>query len=72
MNTIDARLVAIDADTGASVRGFGKGGFVDLKEGLGVDDPTATSSPPRRRLPAPPWWLAAAWRTTSRPTCRVA
>jgi quinate dehydrogenase (quinone) len=35
MNTIDARLVAIDADTGAMCEGFGKGGFVDLKAGLG-------------------------------------
>jgi quinate dehydrogenase (quinone) len=35
MNTIDARLVAIDADTGALCEGFGKHGFVDLKEGLG-------------------------------------
>lgn len=35
MNTIDARLVAIDADTGALCEGFGKGGFVDLKAGLG-------------------------------------
>lgn len=48
MNTIDARLVAIDADTGALCEGFGKGGFVNLKEGLGVAaDPTyqLTSAP---------------------------
>lgn len=48
MNTIDARLVAIDADTGALCEGFGKGGFVDLKEGLGAAaDPTyqLTSAP---------------------------
>jgi quinate dehydrogenase (quinone) len=48
MNTIDARLVAIDADTGALCDGFGKGGFVDLKEGLGAAaDPTyqLTSAP---------------------------
>ncbi|WP_277183214.1 membrane-bound PQQ-dependent dehydrogenase, glucose/quinate/shikimate family [Caballeronia sp. BR00000012568055] len=35
MNTIDARLVAIDADTGALCEGFGDHGFVDLKAGLG-------------------------------------
>jgi quinate dehydrogenase (quinone) len=35
MNTIDARLVAIDADSGALCEGFGNGGFVDLKAGLG-------------------------------------
>ncbi|MYM67057.1 membrane-bound PQQ-dependent dehydrogenase, glucose/quinate/shikimate family [Pseudoduganella sp. FT55W] len=35
MNTIDARLVAIDADTGAMCTGFGNGGFVDLKARLG-------------------------------------
>lgn len=48
MNTIDARLVAIDADTGAMCAGFGNGGFVDLKAGLGsADDPTyqLTSAP---------------------------
>jgi quinate dehydrogenase (quinone) len=35
MNTIDARLVAIDADTGEMCQGFGNNGFVDLKAGLG-------------------------------------
>ncbi len=48
MNTIDARLVAIDADTGAMCEGFGKGGFVDLKAGLGAaEDPKyqLTSAP---------------------------
>ncbi|CAM3134184.1 quinate dehydrogenase (quinone) [Paracoccus aminovorans] len=35
MNSIDARLFAIDADTGALCEGFGKGGAVDLKEGIG-------------------------------------
>ncbi|SAK90052.1 quinate/shikimate dehydrogenase [Caballeronia hypogeia] len=35
MNTIDARLVAIDADTGAMCEDFGDHGFVDLKAGLG-------------------------------------
>jgi quinate dehydrogenase (quinone) len=35
MNTIDARLVAIDADSGAMCEGFGDHGFVDLKAGLG-------------------------------------
>ncbi|MEC5409089.1 glucose/quinate/shikimate family membrane-bound PQQ-dependent dehydrogenase [Paraburkholderia sp. MPAMCS5] len=48
MNTIDARLVAIDADTGEMCEGFGDRGFVDLKAGLGVaDDPKyqLTSAP---------------------------
>lgn len=36
MNTIDARLVAIDADTGAMCDGFGTDGIVDLKAGLGA------------------------------------
>lgn len=35
MNTIDARLVAIDADSGEMCEGFGDHGFVDLKAGLG-------------------------------------
>ncbi len=48
MNTIDARLVAIDTDTDALCEGFGEHGFVDLKAGLGVaDDPKyqLTSAP---------------------------
>ncbi|SLN26187.1 Quinate/shikimate dehydrogenase (quinone) [Aquimixticola soesokkakensis] len=35
MNTIDAVLVALDADTGALCAGFGTDGTVDLKQGLG-------------------------------------
>ncbi|MDR9754241.1 glucose/quinate/shikimate family membrane-bound PQQ-dependent dehydrogenase [Pseudomonas sp. SZMC_28357] len=34
-NTIDARLIAVDADTGAFCQGFGDNGQVDLKAGLG-------------------------------------
>lgn len=34
-NTIDARLIAVDADTGEFCRGFGNNGQVDLKAGLG-------------------------------------
>ncbi|MFS0827300.1 glucose/quinate/shikimate family membrane-bound PQQ-dependent dehydrogenase [Pseudomonas phoenicis] len=34
-NTIDGRLIAVDADTGAFCEGFGKNGQVDLLEGLG-------------------------------------
>ncbi|WP_409280666.1 glucose/quinate/shikimate family membrane-bound PQQ-dependent dehydrogenase [Pseudomonas defluvii] len=34
-NTIDARLIAVDADTGEYCQGFGKNGQVDLKVGLG-------------------------------------
>jgi quinate dehydrogenase (quinone) len=47
-NTIDARLIAVDADTGEFCEDFGNNGQVDLKAGLG-DVPTATtSSPPPR------------------------
>ncbi len=35
MNTIDALLVALDADTGKLCADFGNGGTVDLKAGLG-------------------------------------
>ncbi|GAB7540087.1 membrane-bound PQQ-dependent dehydrogenase, glucose/quinate/shikimate family [Burkholderia sp. 3C] len=35
MNTIDATLVALDADTGKLCPDFGQGGKVDLKTGLG-------------------------------------
>ncbi|KFI32468.1 quinate dehydrogenase [Haematobacter missouriensis] len=35
MNSIDARLFAIDADTGAFCTEFGTNGVVDLKEGIG-------------------------------------
>ncbi|MXV08080.1 MULTISPECIES: membrane-bound PQQ-dependent dehydrogenase, glucose/quinate/shikimate family [unclassified Xanthomonas] len=35
-NTIDARLIALDADTGAFCSGFGQNGQVDLKAGLGA------------------------------------
>jgi len=35
-NTIDARLIAVDADTGEFCQGFGQGGQVDLKPGLGA------------------------------------
>ncbi|MBD8623099.1 glucose/quinate/shikimate family membrane-bound PQQ-dependent dehydrogenase [Pseudomonas sp. CFBP 13727] len=34
-NTIDARLIAVDADTGEFCEGFGNKGQVDLKAGLG-------------------------------------
>ena len=34
-NTIDARLIAVDADTGELCQGFGTDGQVDLKAGLG-------------------------------------
>ncbi len=34
-NTIDARLIAVDADTGQFCEGFGTHGQVDLKAGLG-------------------------------------
>ncbi len=47
-NTIDGRLIAIDADTGAFCQGFGNNGQVDLKAGLGdAPDPFyELTSPP--------------------------
>jgi quinoprotein glucose dehydrogenase len=33
-NTIDARLIALDLATGRPCQGFGRGGYVDLKEGM--------------------------------------
>ena len=44
IGTIDGRLIALDAATGQPVPDFGKGGTVDLKEGLGSD--IAETSPP--------------------------
>jgi quinate dehydrogenase (quinone) len=35
MNTIDAKLVALDADTGKLCEDFGSSGIIDLKQGLG-------------------------------------
>ena len=47
-NTIDARLIAVDADTGEFCQGFGTNGQVDLKAGLGKvpDSYYQLSSPP--------------------------
>ncbi len=47
-NTIDARLIAVDADTGAFCQGFGTNGQVDLKAGLGA------SPDPFYQLTSPP------------------
>jgi len=47
-NTIDARLIAVDAETGEFCQGFGQNGQVDLKAGLGnAPDPQyqLTSAP---------------------------
>ncbi|QDL92230.1 membrane-bound PQQ-dependent dehydrogenase, glucose/quinate/shikimate family [Paroceanicella profunda] len=48
MNTIDAVLVALDADTGALCADFGSNGTVDLKAGLGASEAPLYSltSPP--------------------------
>ena len=46
--TVDARLIALDADTGARCDGFGKNGEVDLRQGMGLVKPgfyTLTSAP---------------------------
>ena len=39
MTTIDSRLIALDAATGTPCAGFGKGGTVDLKAGMGPVEP---------------------------------
>jgi quinoprotein glucose dehydrogenase len=48
MNTLDARLVAVDVQTGQLCSDFGNGGLVDLEEGLGHTVPGwyAPTSPP--------------------------
>jgi quinate dehydrogenase (quinone) len=48
MTTIDARLIAMDAKTGALCEGFGDQGIVDLKTGMGEIKPgfyTITAAP---------------------------
>jgi quinoprotein glucose dehydrogenase len=46
--TLDARLLALDADTGRPCGGFGEGGQVDLTRGVRIRDPGAylVTSPP--------------------------
>lgn len=44
LTTIDARLIELDADTGRPCQGFGQGGEVDLKAGMG-DVPPAYYQP---------------------------
>lgn len=48
MNTLDARLIALDVGSGQLCAGFGDGGTVDLKEGIGHTVPGwyAPTSPP--------------------------
>ena len=48
MNTLDARLIAVDIRTGQVCQGFGNGGTVDLEEGIGHTVPGwyAPTSPP--------------------------
>lgn len=48
VGTIDGRMIAVDADTGARCQSFGKNGEIDLREGVGQFDPGfqyATSPP---------------------------
>lgn len=46
--TLDARLIAVDAETGAPCPGFGENGTVDLNEGIGETVPGwySVTSPP--------------------------
>ncbi|MDO9639907.1 MAG: membrane-bound PQQ-dependent dehydrogenase, glucose/quinate/shikimate family [Pseudotabrizicola sp.] len=48
MNTLDARLIAVDTRTGLLCEGFGTGGTVNLEEGIGHTVPGwyAPTSPP--------------------------
>ncbi|QHJ01154.1 membrane-bound PQQ-dependent dehydrogenase, glucose/quinate/shikimate family [Xylophilus rhododendri] len=48
LNSIDAKLIAVDADTGAFCQGFGTDGRVDLTAGLGAapDPQYVLTSPP--------------------------
>lgn len=48
MNTLDARLIALDTETGQLCSDFGTGGIVDLEEGIGHTVPGwyAPTSPP--------------------------
>lgn len=48
VGTVDARLLAVDAITGESCKGFGIDGSVDLRKGLGehYDDQYYVTSPP--------------------------
>jgi quinoprotein glucose dehydrogenase len=48
LGTLDARLVAVDADTGQPCHGFGRDGVVDLRAGLGDVRPGeyGVTSPP--------------------------
>lgn len=72
MNTIDARLIALNADNGEFCEGFGNHGVVDLKAGLGEAQDRNISSPPPRRWPGRRWLSVAAWRITCRLICRAA
>lgn len=59
-NTIDARLIALDAATGRPCPGFGKGGVVDLLKGMspapaGYYIPTAAPTLARGRLVIGGW-----------------
>jgi quinoprotein glucose dehydrogenase len=46
--TLDARLIALDAETGTPCADFGSGGTVDLREGIGATEPGeyGVTSPP--------------------------
>ncbi len=48
MGTLDARMIALDAKTGVPCRGFGRGGTIDLSEGIGHRYPGeyGVTSPP--------------------------
>jgi glucose dehydrogenase len=49
--TADARLIAINADTGKVCEGFGNKGVIDLTPASARSPPVATTPPRRRRSP---------------------
>lgn len=68
--TTDARLIAIDADTGKACEAFGEHGTVDLSVGMGKSNLVIISRP------LPRWWpvtllsLVVASRITTPPVNR--
>lgn len=63
--TIDARLIAIDADTGKLCESFGDRGIVDLSVGMGEVKAGYYQQTSTRWWRAMWWWWAAASRITT-------
>ena len=63
-NTVDGRLFALDAKTGALCPGFGQQGVVNLRERMGRSGRATTTRPRRRWSRATRSWWAAGSPTT--------